>query len=216
MSCTPQIRKLELTLGAVTSGVSGGLTAGLLFYGQHKGWDPDVSRPVTMFSMSVLAYALDVLFAKRCFQLWSNPDHVSVRGYGAADWGHRVLWFLRSLVSMVFVRHLALSLVDSLVISNVTEIASAKLDEMRLLLQNKWRDVAVTGIVSVITFNMYVNVIRFSWVYSTAPNITITILLSMWLLFVLYYQVGRGGTGPPPPAAPHHRGPDPQWLASAK
>lgn len=190
MSCTPQIRKSELQWGVLTSLLSGGLNAAILFYASFQEWDTRVAYPTIMFSVGLLGHALDVIFAKRCFGEWGNPAKVNILGYTSADFGSRVAWYLRSLVSMSFVRHLMVALLDALVVGKLTEIATARLDRGNLYTkQKRIRDPLVATFIGLITFNLYVNVLRFAWVYQNDPNISITVIVSMWLLGVIYYHL---------------------------
>lgn len=190
MSCTPSLQKKELRWGFLTSILSGGTNAAALFYAGYKGWDPKVSYPLIMFVVGLFGHALDILIAKRCFGDWRNPGQVNILGYTAADFARRVAWYARSLVSMSFVRHLMLAMLDALVVGKLTEIATEKLDAHRAWVDQKWiRDPLVATFIGLITFNLYVNVLRFAWVYNSDPNLSITVIVSMWLVGVMYYQL---------------------------
>ena len=190
MSCTPEIQKAELRWGFLTSLVSGGLNAAVLFYAGFKGWDPQVSYPVIMFTVGLLGHALDILVAKRCFGGWRDPSKVRILGYSSRDFARRLAWYGRSLVSMSFVRHLMVALLDALVVGKLTEITTDRLDRGKVWTSHKWiRDPLVATFIGLITFNLYVNVLRFAWVYQNDPNISVTVIVSMWLLGVMYYQL---------------------------
>lgn len=191
MSCTPQLRKKELRWGFLTSIASGGINAGSLFYASSRGWDTRTAFPVIIFCVGLIGHAMDILIAKRCFSGWKDPDKVEIYGYGPYDWGRRAAWYGRSLVSMSFVRHLMIALLDALVVGKLTEISTSKLDESGGLswISKKLRDPLVATFIGLITFNLYVNVLRFAWVYQSDPDVIITIMVSVWLVFVVYYQL---------------------------
>lgn len=192
MSCTPQLRKQELRWGFLTSLFSGGINTGALFYASNRGWDPKTTFPLIMFTVGLIGHAMDIIIAKRCFHSWSNSNVVEKYGYSPPDLRKRVLWYGKSLISMSFVRHLMVALLDALVVGKLTEIASKKLDgrvKTEKRVSNKWRDPLIATFIGLITFNLYVNVLRFSWVYQTDPDILVTVAVSMWLVFVMYYQL---------------------------
>lgn len=191
MSCTPELRKLELRLGFMTSVASGGLNAGLLFYAGVKDWDPKVWFPVIIFCVGLLGHALDILLAKRCFGTWTTPSRNVILGFTPSDVGKRVVWYLRSLVSMSFVRHLMLALLDALVVGKLTEITSERMDRAGFKVASKLRDPLIAVFIGLITFNLYVNVLRFAWVYETEPDLSITVIVSMWLVGVIYFQLDQ-------------------------
>ena len=83
-----------------------------------------------------------------------------------------------------------MSLLDALVVGTLTEMVTERLDRRGVWSAKKWlRDPLIALFIGMITFNLYVNVLRFAWVYSNDPNISITVIVSMWLLGVMYYQL---------------------------
>ena len=179
----------------MTSIASGGLTAALLFLAGYRGWGKQ-AFPLISFSVGLLGHASDILIAKRCFSDWRDPGKVSILGFSARHWGKRVAWYLRSLASMSFARHLMVSAVDSLVVGRLTTIACRHLDRAEVMTKRKWlRDPLVAVFVGLVTFNLYVNVLRFSWVYQSDPNVAITVLMTMWLIGVIYYQLDDPAPG---------------------
>lgn len=196
MSCTPEIRKKELRAGFLTSMAMGSVMSATLFYASHRGWNTDVAYPVIMFTTNVIGFALDILVAKRCFNSWSDPKTVEIYGYRGADWGRRAAWYGRSVLSMSFVRNLMLSLLDVLVISNLSKIAVHKLRGTWLAerVPKKVLDPVVTILMGLLTFNLFVNALRFSWAYQSEPDTLVTVVLAMWLVFVLYFEF-EGGIG---------------------
>lgn len=192
MSCTPELSKTELRLGLATSVVTGMVNAGLQVSASHAGLDPRVAVPVTLFSLGLVGHALDILLAKRCFPVWSGSGEVEVLGLGPRDFGRRAAWYGRSLLSMSFARYLLLSLLDTLVVSRLSQVATRKLDEYGLLVgQRVYRDPLVVLMIGLITFNLYVNVLRFAWVYESSPNLSLTVILSLWMVYMLVDSYGK-------------------------
>lgn len=192
MSCTPKLRRTELRWGVLTSVLTGGAGVALVLYGGQREW-PAPALPFVMFGVSLASHFLDIVVAKRCFGEWGGRK-VSVLGFTRPDMLKRLAWYGRSLVSMSFVRFVMIGLLDSLVVARLSEIAGKKLDEWRFGVGwRKLRDPLLVIFIGALTFNLYVNTLRFDWAYSNAPNQAITVLVCMWLVGVIYYQLPAGG-----------------------
>jgi hypothetical protein len=182
MSCTPAMKRLELRYGLLTSvAVAGSMGAIVLTTSPA----PDMYALVS-FVFSIVSYLLDIVLAKRCFESWSGDGRVQVIGIKAGEFRDRLAWCGRSLLSMSFLRFLALALLDSLVINMLTKFATAKLDKLKVAVEHKrWRDPVVLFLIGAITFNLYVNVMRFTWVYTPTPSPMVTLIICMWLAFTV-------------------------------
>lgn len=187
MSCTPELKRAELRLGFVTSIFVGIVYAGTIATASYTGLNQKIAIPVVTFVMNMLGYGTDILIAKRCFNDWDDPSSVSILHFSREDFAERWRWFLRSFVSMMFIRNIVLSLLDALLVAKLSELTTTKLDEVDFMTdQKRVRNILVPLFVSLVTFNLFVNALRFAWVYQIDPDIGLTTLIMFWLVFVIF------------------------------
>lgn len=174
----------EKVRGGLTSIVTG-VTAGLLtVMGVNLGLSAPMSSAIFLYGVgSVVAYMLDIVFAKRAFDGAEVP-------YSAL--GKRFAFFAKSLLTTQFFRFVITAIIDCLVGIALLKASIKYMNEHDILTGFKHRDTVVTIAISTFTFVLYVNTLRFDWAYSHTKNFTMDLIVYMWvsvalLMFALTY-----------------------------
>lgn len=174
--------------GAFTTILSGGSSAALNFASINAGMSPILSTILTFYVFgSIVAYSVDILFAKNEFQKNSFGKYIKVP---YSDLGFRFTWLFKSFFSRTFFKFLITMIIDTLIgIALLTAILKA-LDARNI--EFMFKDTLVAGLVAFGTFVLYNNVLRFDWAYKEDSNPTLDIVVLMWcsltiLLFSLLH-----------------------------
>lgn len=167
--CIPGSRE-EQRAGFVVSVIVGVITTIATAVLDTLGVPVTTNIAITSIAGNLLGFAGDILFAKRCF-----PE-----GQG------RLEFLVRALFSRTFIRFLLILVIDVVVSSAVTRSILRTLD--RLEIQFRFRDSVVALAVTAITFNVFVNQMRFRYAYAEDVPIQLDVLVFAWstTLLVLY------------------------------
>lgn len=191
MSCTPELRKTELRFGLYNSMVVGTIYVSAILIAGLSGADPKITVPVFTFVSNILAYTTDILASKICFEKWDDSGQIMLLNYSRSDMECKFRWLLRSFVSLMFVRNVALSLLDALIVGKLSEMARKKLDDAGILTGENYlwiRNAAVPLFINLVTFNLVMNSLRFAWVYEIEPDVGITVIVGFWLIYMLTHS----------------------------
>lgn len=167
----------EKVRGGFMSIVSG-TTAGLLtLLGVKLGLSAPASSAIFLYGVgNVIAYMLDIVFAKRAFKGVDVP-------YTAL--GRRLTIFTKSLVTVQFFRFGITAIIDCLIGIALLKAAMKYMDEHSILAGFKYRDTVVSVAIATFTFLLYVNTLRFDWAYSHNRNPTMDMIVYMWVSVAL-------------------------------
>jgi len=174
----------EKVRGGLTSVVSGSIAGLLTVFGVNMGLSAPVSSAVFLYGVgNVVSYMLDILFAKREFDGREVP-------YSAV--GQRLVIFAGSLFTSQFFRFIITAIIDCLVGISVLKASIKYMNEHDILTGFKHRDTVVSIAIATFTFVLYVNTLRFDWAYSHTKNLTMDLIVYMWvsvalLMFTLTY-----------------------------
>lgn len=191
MACTPEMRRTELRLGFLNSVVVGTIYVAATLTTGYAGLDQKIAVPVITFVTNLLSYVSDILLSKMCFEKWDEVGKVVILTFSKADASQKFRWLLRSFGSMMFVRNVVLSLLDALLVGKLSEMSRKALDEEKILSGPKYawvRNAFVTLAISVLTFNVIMNSLRFSWVYEIEPDISVTTIVAFWLVYMITHS----------------------------
>jgi hypothetical protein len=165
----------EKLRGLVASMTSGALASGLNFGGIAVGINPAVSSLTAIYVIgNLLTYCFDILFAKRVFYVekgfaGSKGPYEGPVPYTAV--GVRLMWLLRSMAGPQFFRFVVSVVIDTLVGLAILKTSLELLDEHEILMEYRtYRDFAVVSVISLATFFLFVNVLRFDWAYTDGSN----------------------------------------------
>lgn len=174
----------EKVRGGLTSIVSG-VTSGLLtVMGVNIGLSAPMSSAIFLYGVgNVVAYMLDIVFAKRAFDGAEVP-------YSAL--GKRFAILAKSLLTTQFFRFVITAIIDCLVGIALLKASIKYMNEHDILTGFKYRDTVVTIAIASFTFVLYVNTLRFDWAYSHTRNFTMDLIVYMWvsvalLMFAITY-----------------------------
>lgn len=180
VSGTEKIRGL---VTAIISGTtSGGLNQLLLTFGTPY----LVSTLLSLYLFgNLLAYSLDILFAKYTFNLPNGYKGVAnFNGHVPYnDYITRLKWLFSSFLQSQFFRFLITVLIDTLIGLTILNAIIQKLDEKNI--HFPFRNLLLSGGVAVFTFIIYLNALRFDWAYVDKVDPITNIVVLMWTSIVL-------------------------------
>lgn len=184
MVCS-QVTAREKFLGTVVSIVVGLLSTGILIAAEAAGASVDESVLYASLIGNFLGYSGDILIAKQCFDAWDGEAYVPVR-YDQWDVEKRFVWYVKSLVSKSFLRFVLTVTIDIIVSLAIIDIVTQLLEDLGI--KFGLRNTLVAGLVSVFTFHVFVNEIRFNYAYSRSDNFTHDLIVFAWAstLIVVY------------------------------
>lgn len=179
----------EKIRGMVTSIITGGISGGMNFGLTAAGLSPALSAFLGLYiTGSLLGYVFDILFAKHEFFI--------PRGYGGesgpyngpvpyTDVAARAMWMLHSFAGKHFFRYVITVIIDSLIGIVLLNAAIEYMDSNEFLMDFAFRDAFVAGGISIFTFILYNNILRFDWAYSEADDPLLNVTILMWSTLVL-------------------------------
>jgi hypothetical protein len=142
------------------------------------GMNPLLSTFLCLYVLgSFLGYALDIVFAKKAF----DGQEVSY-----LDIMHRLKWLGRSFVTTTFLKFIITAIIDVIIGIEMLKLTLNLLDKYNI--KFKFRNEIAAAIVSFVAFILWVNALRFNWAYSDEQNVTLDIIVIVWLsLAILIY-----------------------------
>lgn len=184
MACT-QGTPREKFLGTIVSIVVGLLSTGVMLASQAAGGTVEASVVYANIIGNFVGYSGDVLVAKQCFDAWNGEEYVPVK-YDQWDVQKRFVWYAKSLASKSFLRFVLTVTIDIIVSLAIIDLVTQLLEDLGI--KFGLRDTLVAGFVSVFTFQIFVNEIRFNYAYDRSDNFTHDLIVFAWasLLIVLY------------------------------
>lgn len=178
----------EKMRGLGCSVVSGLVTSGLVYLGVTSGLGIEWSQALigNLFG-NFLSYSLDIFFAKSHF----NNSQVPY-----TDFLSRYKWWSKSLLSKFMFRFIVSVILDTAISLVLLRSAIEELDRRQIMASNpklrSVRNVAVALLISVFTFLLYVNILRFDWAYNETSQPLLNTMVLMWttvslVLFASFY-----------------------------
>lgn len=199
----------EKMRGLIASLVSGATASGLNFGGMAIGLSPAVSSTLSVYIIgNLLTYWFDILFAKRVFNLPAGSGGRTTHYEGPVaytDIGARFVWLLRSMMGPQFFRYVISVIIDSLVALAIMKTIIEILDKHEVLVEYRlYRNFGVSSIISLATFFLFVNVLRFDWAYNDGKNsddhvMNIVVLAWLALAMMLFAIIMRPAVECKPP-----------------
>lgn len=179
----------EKARGLLASLASGAIASGLNFAGMALGLSPGLSSLLAVYVLgNFLTYCFDILFAKREFFIPSGygakrTDYEGPVAYAAI--GVRMAWLLRSMAGPQFFRYVISVIIDTLTGLAILKAVIDTLDKHDILVEHRlYRDFGVASIITLTTFFLFVNVLRFDWAYADKPGLSdpvMNIVVLAWL-----------------------------------
>ena len=150
---------------------------------------------------NIIIYSFDILFAKKEFFLDSYKGGANYYGpVPYSDIQTRLIWLGKSLYQKYIFRFLITVILDTIIGLSLLKYAIFKLDEYKVLLNWKYRNIIVATIVSSFTFFLYLSTLRFKWAYEYKENNIMNILVMVWLSLAILITVDEkiiNGKEPP-------------------
>lgn len=179
----------EKIRGAITSVVSGGVSGGMNALGVSV---LNLSAPMSALVMlyifgSIFGYSVDIMFAKKHFTI--KRGYRGTKPYSGpvpyTDIGTRALWLLASVIDKHFFRFVITVIIDTLIGIAILQALIKYANDKEFLMDFAFRDMFIAGAVSVFTFFLYNNVLRFDWAYNDQESPLMNVLILMWVAIVL-------------------------------
>lgn len=201
MVCTKQLLDTELKYGAFTSLTTAICTTLAFFCVHYLGLKNEKTyNNFIAYVGGFASYSADMLISKQCFQDWKNSEKISNFGYDSNGIKSRLGYYVKSLRSSMFARFMFLNVLETQVVMSIANLLEKQFDSttwtgvFRVLEKVKhnsvlkaMRDTIFIMIVNALTFFMFSNLARFSWVYVPRPDVTTTLVLAMWFVFMMFY-----------------------------
>lgn len=171
--------------GVFTTILSGSSSSALHLTTITLGLSPILSTVITFYIFgSIIAYVLDILFAKQEFLVSKKSGLQKVLvDVPYSEVKFRFMWLLKSFVTKTFYKFSVTILIDTLIgIAILSSLLSA-LDNSGI--DFKFRDTIVAGFVALATFILYNNVLRFDWAYKEKVDPIIDMLVLTWASLVM-------------------------------
>lgn len=184
MVCTQGSRR-EKIIGTVVSILVGLVSTGILFLAQTTGASVETAVIYASLFGNFIGYSGDVLVAKQCFDDWNGEDYTLVK-YDQWDVQKRFVWYVKSLISKSFVRFVLTVVIDIIVSLALIDLLTQLLDDLGI--KFGIRDAVLSGLISMFTFQVFVNEIRFNYAYNRSDNFTQDLIVFAWasILIVIY------------------------------
>ena len=179
--------KDEQNVGKITS-ISSVIIANILNYILNIGFGVNIQQSTGIslyFVGNILGYILDLLFAKRKVYLNDkngNPKLVD-------NFNDKVKFVLLSFIDKYFIKFVILCIIDTIIGLILLKYCIIILDEHKILMDFKYRNLLVALVIPTITFFLYVNQLRFDWAYEYKENFLLNVLMYIWLTIVLLFAI---------------------------
>ena len=190
----------EKIRGIITSIISGGISGGINFGLTAAGLSSTLSAFLGLYLIgSILGYTFDILFAKKNFTIASGYNGQSGPYRGPVPYKDiitRVMWMLSSFVDKHFFRYVITVLIDTLIGIVILRAVIDFMNQRNFMMDFVYRDALVAGAISISTFILYNNVLRFDWAYSDTNDPTMNIMILMWsTLILVIFAISFNGNG---------------------
>ena len=176
----------EKNKGILTSAVSFSI-ANLLnvFFNKNLQIGIQKSTFISMYLIgNILAYSLDVVFAKEKLYINNRYGNISLNNYDA-----RLNFLIKSFFSKYFIRFMILSIIDSIIGLTLLKFLIKLMDKYEILIDWKYRDLLIAAVVVSFTYNLYLNQLRFDWAYEYKENYLLNILIYIWFTLIILIVV---------------------------
>lgn len=179
--------KDEKNMGKVTS-ITSVIIANLLNYILNIGFGLNIQQSTGIslyFVGNILGYILDLLFAKKNLYL----KDIYGKTIKVKDFNDRIKFILLSFIDKYFIKFIILCIIDTIIGLILLKYTIILLDQYKILVNFKYRNLIVALLIPSITFFLYVNQLRFDWAYEYKENFLLNILMYMWLTIVLLFAI---------------------------
>ena len=179
--------KDEKNMGKVTS-ITSVIIANLLNYILNIGFGLNIQQSTGIslyFVGNILGYILDLLFAKKNLYL----KDIYGKTIKVKDFNDRIKFILLSFIDKYFIKFIILCVIDTIIGLILLKYTIILLDQYKILVNFKYRNLIVALLIPSITFFLYVNQLRFDWAYEYKENFLLNILMYMWLTIVLLFAI---------------------------
>lgn len=186
--------KNEKNMGKVTS-ITSVIIANLLNYILNIGFGLNIQQSTGIslyFVGNILGYILDLLFAKKNLYL----KDIYGKTIKVKDFNDRIKFLLLSFIDKYFIKFIILCVIDTIIGLILLKYTIILLDQYKILINFKYRNLIVALLIPSITFFLYVNQLRFDWAYEYKENFLLNILMYMWLTIVLLFAINLNYDNP--------------------
>ena len=157
--------------------VAAGLTGNAMnVFGQSIiGLNPLVSTVIFLqVGGNLIGYMLDILFAKEVIAGSRVPYTAFLS---------RLAFMLGSIASTMFFKFIITVIIDSIIVVEMLSAAMNILDKNGI--KFRFRNELVAAAISVVTFILWTNALRFNWAYAEFNNPVMDIIMVAWLAIVI-------------------------------
>ena len=156
-----------------------------IFLNTNLGMDIEKSTFISMYLFgNILAYSLDIMFAKEKLFINGKYGEVSLK-----DYNRRYKFLLNSFIDKYFARYMILGIIDSIIGLILLKFIIKIMDKNEILIDWKYRDVLIAAFVVSFTYQLYLNQLRFDWAYEYKENFLLNIIIYIWFTLIILIVV---------------------------
>lgn len=119
-------------------------------------------------------YAVDIVFAKESF----GGNRVPY-----SDLHTRLSWLGQSFLKPTFMKFIITAIIDSIIMLEMLDYAIYMCEKYDV--RFRFRNEIIASLLSILTFILWVNAMRFNWAYSESEDAIMNILVMAWLGIVI-------------------------------
>lgn len=171
----------QYTRGTISSIVATLIANGINIYltnyvtKSYKSQTRTVVSFLTLFVFgNIISYCFDIMFAKSTFDLVDVPY---------SDYSTRLIWLLKSFFTIQFIKFMLTVILDIIIIYTVFEHLQKLMNKYDI--NFVYRDGIIVSLLSLITFFLYVNLLRFHWAYNTDVHPWMDVTIYAWISICL-------------------------------
>lgn len=158
-----------------------------IFLNKKLNFDIKQSTFISLYIFAnLIGYTLDILFAKE--KLFIKNYNGTKNFYGKIpfnDYNTRLNFLIYSFFSKHIIRFIIISLLDSIIGLILLKYIINILDEYEVLMNWEYRDLVVAALVVSVTFNLYLNHLRFDWAYEHKDNFNTNLIIYSWFTITI-------------------------------
>lgn len=191
---TEKLISTEIKKGELTSWISI-IIATFLNYISTTYYGVDIFKSTFVTVMifgNLLNYILDLMFAKETFSLSKYNGINNFNGkVPYSDYKTRTKFIFSSFFSKIFMKFIIINIITIIINLSILKFLIIFSEKFKFLNNWKHRNILFASITSMFTFNLFINELRFLWVYDqNDSNFEFNTLMYIWFTLILLIVVG--------------------------
>lgn len=167
--------------GLITSLVSGIFSQSLIYLTgkteiEHK---QTIIYVITFVLANILSFMMDILFAKDKFD--GKIIHIT-------DFKFRLDYLMKKIISYQIIKFFIVVVIDVIIVDTIYRRLIVIMDRNKL--DFKYRNELILFSLTTLSFTIYVNTLRFKWVYCDNTGLNTNLIVLMWATVLIVFKLG--------------------------